>query len=102
VTPAPNTAIEIVLAARTRKCLALSRTDRDALERWTRQSTAEYRLVRRSRILLLLADGMSAREVARALRTTRHTVDLWRRRFEAEGVESIRKDRPGRGRKRSR
>lgn len=76
------------------------REARDTLERWARQRTAEYRIVRRSRILLLLVDGMSAREVARVLLTTRHTVDLWRRRFEAEGVESILKDRPGRGRRR--
>ncbi len=72
--------------------------DRARLEKWARSHTTEHRVVRRSRILLLLDEGLSARAVARLLATSRHTVDLWRRRAEEEGIGSITKDRPGRGR----
>jgi transposase len=57
-------------------------------------------LVLRSRIVLLLADGMSSRAAARALGVSRHTVDLWRKRFEDGGCQALVSDKPGRGRKR--
>jgi hypothetical protein len=96
--PAPNP-VKIALAKRTLKPLALSAAERTALQRWARQSTAEYRVVMRSRILLLLDQQLSARAVARVLQTTRHTVDLWRRRFTTEGIDCVTRDRPGRGRR---
>jgi transposase len=52
-------------------------------------------------VVLLLAEGLSAREVGRRLGVSRHTVDLWRTRYMAEGCDSLAHDRPGRGRKRS-
>jgi len=64
--------------------------------------TAPQRLVLRSRIVLLLADGCPAREVARRLGVSRPTVALWRRRYAEEGPEALTHDRPGRGRKPSR
>jgi transposase len=75
---------------------------RAVLERWVRASTTPQRLALRSLIVLMLADGLSAREVARRLRVSRHTVDLWRDRFGAEGCGALAHDRPGRGRKRVR
>lgn len=88
------------MASRKSRPFALDQESRATLERWARRHTAEQRLVRRSRIILLLDQQMSARAVARALETTRHTVDMWRRRFEAEGLACITTDRPGRGRRR--
>lgn len=74
--------------------------DRATLERWVRMPTATQRVVRRSRIVLLLDEGLTAREVARRLGVSRQTVDLWRRRYADEGRDALTRDRPGRGRKR--
>lgn len=73
--------------------------DRATLERWVRMPTAEQRIVRRSQIVLLLGEGLAAREVARRLGVSRQTVDLWRRRYAEEGRDALTRDRPGRGRK---
>ena len=59
--------------------------------------TAQQRLVLRSRIVLMLADGCAAREVARVLGVSRPTVALWRQRYEQEGPQALTHDRPGRG-----
>jgi transposase len=74
--------------------------DRRNLEHWVRAGTTPQRVVLRSRIVLLLADGMSSRAAARAIGVSRHTVDLWRQRFEDGGCQSLISDKPGRGRKR--
>jgi hypothetical protein len=80
----------------------VSREDRRTLDRWVRMPTAPQRLVLRSRIVLLLADGYAAREVARRLGVSRPTVALWRRRYAEEGCHALTRDRPGRGRKANR
>ena len=80
--------------------LQLEASDRDRLERWVRARTAPQRTVLRSRIVLLLGDGLSSREVARRLDVSRHTVDLWRKRYLEEGYASLLTDRPRRGRRR--
>jgi transposase len=81
--------------------LVVSSEDRDTLTLWIRMPTAPQRLVLRSRIVLMLAEGHSAREVGRRLGVSRHTVDLWRARYLREGSDTLRRDRPGRGRKRA-
>ncbi len=63
--------------------------------------TAPQRTVLRCRIVLMLGDGLSAREVARRLGVSRHTVDLWRKRYLEEGHDALLRDRPGRGRRAS-
>jgi transposase len=80
--------------------LQLSPSERQNLERWLRAPTSPQRVVVRSRIVLLLADGHSGRQVAALLGISRHTVDLWRRRFHVGGSALLLRDRPGRGRKR--
>jgi len=75
--------------------------DLATLEHWVRAPTTQQRLVLRSRIVLLLAEGLSARQVARRLGVSRHTVDLWRKRYLQQGCDTLAHDRPGRGRKRS-
>jgi transposase-like protein len=79
--------------------LILAPLDRATISRWVRGRTTPQRTVLRGRIVLMLADGMSGREVARRLGIARHTVDLWRNRFREEGAESLLRDRPGRGRR---
>jgi DNA-binding CsgD family transcriptional regulator len=80
--------------------LLLSASERENLERWVRAPTSPQRVAARSRIILLLADGYSGRQVAATLGISRHTVDLWRRRFHHGGSVLLLRDRPGRGRKR--
>jgi hypothetical protein len=74
--------------------------DRVTLRHWIRAPTSPQRLALRSRIVLLLAEGISSREVARRLGISRHTVGLWRKRFIEGGAAALTRDRPGRGRKR--
>jgi predicted ArsR family transcriptional regulator len=68
------------------------------LERWSRMTTVPQRIVRRCRIVLMLGEGMPAREVARRLSISRHTVDLWRLRYLDDGPYVVLRDKPGRGR----
>lgn len=74
--------------------LSLSTQDRSRLEGWVRARTSPQRLVLRSQICLLAADGMSNSAIARQLHTTRGTVLLWRRRFEQQGPQGLTKDAP--------
>lgn len=81
--------------------VTLQGMERDTLRRWLRTPTAPQRLVTRSRIVLLLAEGRSSREVAALVGVSRPTVALWKRRFSDGGVEALTHDRPGRGRKKA-
>lgn len=72
------------------------------LQQWVRSPSTPERLVRRSRIVLLLADGASKSEVAMRVTVTRRTVAMWERRFLEGGPDALRRDRPGRGRPKGR
>src|SRR3954463_8376637 len=78
------------------RALLLSDEDRHVLERWVRASTTPQRVVLRSRIVLMVGNGVSNREAARRLGVCRHTVDLWRTRFLEGGCRALAKDKPGR------
>src|SRR5205823_3173345 len=82
------------LAMRSRfETVDVSADDRRLLERWLRSGTTPQRFVLRSRIVLLIAKGLSGREVARRLGVSRHTVDLWRNRYRIGGCEALRRDK---------
>ena len=72
------------------------------LRLWVRASSSQARLVRRSRIVLLLASGLSKSEAAAQAKVSRRTVAMWERRFLAGGADALRHDRPGRGRPKGR
>jgi transposase len=77
----------------------LSAEDRAALERWSRRRKTAAGLARRSRIVLLAADGVPNREIATRVGCHLNTVRLWRGRFTASGVEGLLDEpRPGRPR----
>src|SRR5262245_61643423 len=82
-----------------RQGLRITDGDRELLRTWTRSGTTPQRVVRRARIVLLAADGHSARDIAQRLGVSTHTVSLWRRRFHAGGSTALLRDAPGRGRK---
>jgi transposase len=71
------------------------------LEGWVKASP-QARLKRRSRIILLLAGGLSQAAVAAKMGVSRRTVAVWRQRFLEGGVETLQHDRPGRGRPKGR
>jgi hypothetical protein len=78
--------------------IVLSREERQTLEHWQRSTTMAAGLVRRGRIILLLADGYSHTQVARLLPVQRTVVRKWARRFLAQRLAGL-TDAPGRGAK---
>jgi transposase len=79
--------------------LPLSAQQRMVLDGWARAHSSPQSLVRRSRIVLMAADGASNHAIARTLGLTRETVLLWRRRFAEGGPQFLRKVARGPGRK---
>lgn len=71
------------------------------LEEWVKSATPT-RLKRRSRIILLLASGLSQAAVAVQLGVSRRTVAIWKQRFLQGGASVLQHDRPGRGRPKGR
>jgi transposase len=71
------------------------------LEGWVK-SAPLARLKRRSRIILLLASGLSQAAVAAQMGVSRRTVAIWRQRFLESGPTVLQHDRPGRGRPKGR
>ena len=73
---------------------------RATLHGWIRAGTTAQRVVLRSRIVVLAADGLPSKHIAHQLATSQDTVRLWRRRFAVGGPGALTRDAPGRGRKR--
>ena len=92
---------EIREPARTARLLDvhLSESDRRVLLAHTRAGTSPHRLVVRSHIILLADEGLSAAAIAARLQLTPATVRLWCTRVLRAGIETLRRDAPGRGRR---
>src|SRR5215207_10784111 len=92
---------EEIAMARGRKSslrIVLSVEERHILERWQRSTTLGAGLVRRGKIILLLAAGHSHSHVAQAVGVQRTVVRKWARRFLAQRLDGL-ADAPGRGAK---
>jgi len=76
------------------RTLLMNAEQKRTLEAWTRAKTTPQRVVLRSRICLLAAEGMSQCAIAKALGTSRPTVMLWTARFEAQGPRGLAEDAP--------
>jgi transposase len=74
--------------------VVLTDEQRRALGKWGRGGSTPYRLVVRSKIVLLAAEGCSNREISRRLRVNPITVARWRSRFRLLGLEGIRHEAP--------
>jgi transposase len=74
--------------------IVLTVEERMQLERLSRRRTTAVRVMQRAKIVLLAADGKLNREIAAELAINPNTVCRWRRRFAAERVAGILKDRP--------
>jgi transposase-like protein len=83
---------------RTGLVVCLTPEERRKLETWQRSRTIRTGLQRRSRVVLLLADGRSVSEAARAVGMRRKFVYLWVGRFVEHRLAGL-SDEPGRGRK---
>lgn len=82
----------------TPRCVHLRRGDRGALEQISRSRTLPRRLVERAHIVLASADGMSGYAIAERFGVSRPLIRRCLDRYEAEGIEGIKKDRPRSGR----
>lgn len=85
---------------RPKAALVLTEAERTVLERYVRRGTTSQRLSTRARIVLLCAEGLDNKKVARRLRTTTNTVGKWRARFVDARVDGLLDEpRPGAPRK---
>ena len=78
--------------------IAISSEQRHTLEVWVRAQTTPQSVVVRAKIMLLSADGLSNRRIAREVGASRPTVILWRERFQQGGPQALTEIAPGRGR----
>jgi len=78
--------------------IVLSPADRAELEGWVANRNTPQKLVWRSRIVLLSADGAGPMTVVRALGKSKRTVARWLDRYRALGAAGLRRDasRPSR------
>ncbi|MEK9140632.1 MAG: IS630 family transposase [Nitrospirota bacterium] len=81
--------------------LSISPEHRLVLEAWIRAGNTPQGVALRARIILLATEGLSNRQIAQRLGTSRPTVILWRDRFAKDGPATLTEIREGRGRKRS-
>lgn len=80
--------------------LVLTDEQRDELERRVRAHTSRARQVRRGRAILLCADGVPLRQIAKQVDMDEHKVGEWRKRFLTDGLDGLEdKPRPGRPRR---
>ena len=79
--------------------LEITVEQRTELERRLRAHTTTQRALRRARIILLAADGVSNRQIAGTVGIDEKGVATWRRRFAVQGLAGLAdRDRPGRPR----
>lgn len=83
---------------RKRTHIQLSAEQEQQLRLWSRSRKSPLRLVQRSRIVLLAAQGKSNPEISAALGIERTVVWRWRIRFAQRGLAGIEKDLPRGGR----
>ncbi len=64
------------------------------LKSWVQAGITSQRMVARSKICLLAANGHSNNAISKELKTSRPTVILWRKRFKEEGLLGLSEDAP--------
>jgi transposase len=69
--------------------IVLSAEERGTLEAWVRATSIERRRVERARIVLLAAEGLASRAIARELGCRHHTVSKWRVRFAQDRLAGL-------------
>ena len=88
----------MVSGRKTSFAIRLTPAQRQTLLAWQRATNIRAGVVRRARILLLLADGMTITDIAATVGMSRRHIYKWIQRFVQEGLEGL-QDKPGRGRR---
>lgn len=83
---------------KTSLAVTLTAEERNELESWQRSTTMRVGLVRRGKVVLLRADGVSISDISRTVHMARQYVRKWIKRFLVAGIDGL-ADKPGRGRK---
>ena len=81
---------------RPKAALVLTPAEKSHLEGLAKATAPEDGVSKRANIVLLCAEGLVNREVARRLGTSAHTVGRWRAQFLVAGVRGLH-DAPSRG-----
>jgi len=84
---------------KTQACIWLSPEVRATLEGWVADRNTPQKLVWRSRIVLMSADGVGKMAIVRAVGKSKRTVDRWQDRFITHGLAGLQRDATRRGRK---
>ena len=84
---------------KTQACIWLSPEDQATLEGWVADRNTPQKLVWRSRIVLMSADGVGKMAIVRAVGKSKRTVDRWQDRFITHGLAGLQRDATRRGRK---
>jgi transposase len=77
----------------------LSEVQRAKLVTLSQSALTAVRLVERTKVILLAAQGLDNQQIAEALGVTRQKAGRWRARYAQLGLAGIEKDAPGRGRR---
>lgn len=72
-----------------RNLLTLTPEEKQELERWAQSRTLPAGDVFRARLILVLAEGQSYREIAKGMRTSAATIARWRTRFEQDRLAGL-------------
>ena len=80
------------------RAVRLFRGDRKELEARCRSPRTMQRDLKRARIVLLAADGLSTRAIAKEVGVQPRIVSLWRHRYADHGLDGL-KDQPRPGKK---
>ena len=78
--------------------IVLEQDARRTLERHARGRSTPARVMLRSRIVLLAADGLQNKQIATEIKIAPRTVALWRDRFLKFGIQGLLQDAPRPGR----
>jgi transposase len=81
------------------EALSITEEQKRTLQAWIAARNTPQKVVFRSQLVLLAAEGIANSRIAEQMETSRPTVLLWRERFAAGGPDSLVDDAPGRGRK---
>jgi hypothetical protein len=77
--------------------IGITPEQRQVLIQWQRSTTLRAGLAKRSRIILMLADGASISHISRTVNIRRRFIYKWAERFRTHGIDGL-YDQAGRGR----
>ena len=89
----------MVQGRKTTLTIRLTPTERQTLLTWQRSTTIRLGLLRRARMILLLAEGVAITDIAARVGISRRFVYKWAQRFLEQRVEGL-LDKPGRSSRR--